>query len=111
MERRKNRRITVDLPVNYSVNQKARVINLSICGLSLETGKFITKGVILFLSIFLPLEELKVIGEVRWSKTGDKGKFENGVEFFFMDSTYKKKIKEYLETRDEQPLNVPVEHN
>ncbi|MBN2536065.1 MAG: PilZ domain-containing protein [Spirochaetales bacterium] len=111
MERRKSRRITVDLPVNYSINQKARAINLSICGMKLETGKFLTKGTILFLNIYLPDEELKVIGEVRWSKSRDHGKFVNGVEFFFMDSRYEKKIKKYIETMADQPFTIALEHN
>lgn len=111
MERRQNKRIIVNLPVNYSVNQKARAINLSMCGLKLETGKLLIKGTILFLDIHLPGEELKVIGEVRWSRAVKEGKFENGVEFFFMDSTYKNKIREYIETRDEKPLNITMKQN
>ena len=111
MERRKSKRIDVDLPVHFSINQQARIINLSMSGLKLEAKKLLTKGMILFLIINLPGEDLKVIGEVRWSKSEAQGKFENGVEFFFMDNTYKKKIKEYIENQEKQYHCTIAEQN
>ena len=76
MNRRKYERINVDLPVHYSRNQEARVINLSLCGLNLVTGRLLARGTIVFLIINFPSEELKVVGEVRWSKAGARGKYE-----------------------------------
>jgi hypothetical protein len=111
MERRKNKRITVNLPVHYAINQEARAINLSPCGIRLETKKFLTKGTILFLNIFIPGEELKAIGEVRWGRSSNPGKFEIGVEFFFMDSIYEKKIQDYIKTLENLSLTIQAERN
>ena len=98
-------RVSVDLPVYYSVNQEARAMNLSESGMRLKAKKFLTKGIILFMTIHLPEDDLKAIGEVRWSKPEDMGNFENGIEFFFIDSTYKKIIKEFINIQAKQHHN------
>jgi len=110
MDRRRCKRINVDLPVQYSRNQIARVANLCLSGLNLITERFLAKGTIVFLIIGFPDEELKVVGEVRWSKVITRGKFENGIEFFFMDSKYKKIIKDFIKLQEMNPA-VAVEQN
>ena len=110
MDRRRYKRIHVDLPVQYSRNQMARATNLSLSGLNLLTERFLAKGTIVFLVIGFPDEELKVVGEVRWSKVSAQGQFENGVEFFFMDNNYKKKIKDFIKLQEKGPA-VAVEQN
>jgi Tfp pilus assembly protein PilZ len=97
MERRESRRVTVDLEVDYAINQHARAVNLSESGIRLVTGKFMTKGTILFLVVHLPEEPLRVIGEVCWSKSDIVGNFENGIKFSFIDGNHRKKLKTFLE--------------
>jgi Tfp pilus assembly protein PilZ len=102
MNRRKNRRVVVDLPVHFSVNYEARVKNISMNGLKLAAHKLLIKGTILFMILHLPGEDLKVIGEVRWSKSAIPGEYENGVEFFFMNSTYQERIRDFIEEQMHQ---------
>ena len=111
LNRRRNARILVDLPINYAVNQEARAINLSESGIRIRVQQLLTEGTILFMIIYLPDDELKVMGEVRWSKPDVTGNFENGVEFFFMNNIYKKKIIEFINIHAEQYQNTFLEQN
>ena len=99
VDRRKNIRMDVQLPIEYNIRHRARACNLCSHGIMIRTTKCISKGSILFLFVHLPSveEPLRIIGEVRWSRPAADSNCYSGIEFFFVDRQYKSAIIRYLE--------------
>ena len=97
LERRCYPRRELQASIDYSSEIKADAINISIGGVCIGTHQGISEGTVLFLVI--PLENetnVKMIGEVVWSRSKSQTSYEIGIAFISLTESLKETISQYV---------------
>ena len=100
-ERRRSIRIDINILVNYDKNCTVKATNVCEDGICIIAYNHYEKGSFLKLVFSLPgFNDVKVIGNVAWSRENTTGHHETGIEFWYIEEADKIKIREYIDKQE-----------
>ncbi|MBN1698246.1 MAG: PilZ domain-containing protein [Spirochaetales bacterium] len=96
-ERRRFRRLELDVLVNFSEKARARAKNISLLGICIITNIPFHAGVYLNLLITLPdTTTIETLGRVIWQRKIKPDEYENGIEFYNINPNEKNKLDDFI---------------
>ncbi len=98
-EKRKFFRADLSVPVNYEINNKAKLKNVSEGGVCIITEKPLSYGYDLTIMFSLPETiplNIKSFAKVVWSKLSGNNTYESGIQFWDINPVYVKRIKTFI---------------
>jgi len=98
--KRRFQRVNLEILVNYGKKAPAKTLNISEDGICLLVEKPLEIKSFLTLVFTLPNSiEIKAIGKVVWNRKIGTYAFKNGIEFWNIDESDKKALKQYISSQ------------
>jgi hypothetical protein len=96
-ERRRFRRVDIDVLVNFSEKAIARAKNVNQFGICIVTNIPFKAGIYLNLIFTLPDgTSVETLGKVQWQRKIESDTYENGIEFYNIKPDIKKKLEDFV---------------
>jgi hypothetical protein len=96
-ERRRFRRVEIDVLVNFSEKAIARTKNVNQLGICIVTDVPFKAGIYLNLIFTLPDgTTIETLGKVIWQRKIKSNEYENGIEFYNIKPDKKKKLEDFV---------------
>jgi hypothetical protein len=107
-EKRRFLRVDLTVPVNYEIDNKAKLKNVSEGGLCIITEKPLSYGFDLTIMFSLPEAiplGIKSFAKVVWSKLSGNNMYESGIQFWDINPVYVKRLQTYIK-KHADPIQV-----
>jgi hypothetical protein len=96
-ERRRFRRVDIDVLVNFSEKAIARAKNVNQFGICIVTNLPFKVGIYINLIFTLPDgTSVETLGKVKWQRKIEPDMYENGIEFYNIKPDIKKKLEDFV---------------